>query len=150
MESISERELPSNLTHLEFRFCKNLFKRPMQRKLQGLTSLTTLDIRWCDVVDSFPEEGLLPTSLRTLEIRKLTNLKSLSGKAFRHLTSLESLKISFCHQLQCFPEEGLPTSLSLLQIEDCPLLNQRCQRDTGEDWSKIVHISRVLLDDKAV
>ncbi|KAF3437404.1 hypothetical protein FNV43_RR20157 [Rhamnella rubrinervis] len=100
--------------------------------------LTTLGIHHSQdmVVDSFPEEGLLPTSLTTLDICDLTNLKT--------------LLISDCPLLQCLPEGGLPTSLSQLEITDCPLLNQRCQRDIGEDWSKIAHISRVVLDDKDV
>ncbi|KAF3437345.1 hypothetical protein FNV43_RR20098 [Rhamnella rubrinervis] len=99
--------------------------------------LTTLGIHQSeDMVDSFPEEGLLPTSSRTLDICHLTNLKS--------------LYIFFCPRLQCLPERGLPTSLSDLEIRDCPLLKQRCQRDIGEDWSKIAHISRVDLDFEAV
>ncbi|KAF3437317.1 hypothetical protein FNV43_RR20070 [Rhamnella rubrinervis] len=95
--------------------------------------LTTLGIHQSeDRVDSFPEEGLLRTSSRTLDICHLTNLKTLT--------------IRSCPRLQCLPEGGLPTSLSDLEIRDCPLLKQRCQRDIGEDWSKIAHISRVLLD----
>ncbi|KAF3437351.1 hypothetical protein FNV43_RR20104 [Rhamnella rubrinervis] len=96
--------------------------------------LTTLGIHQSeDMVDSFPEEGLLPTSSRTLDICHLTNLKT--------------LYIKHCPRLQCLPEGGLSTSLSYLRISGCPLLKQRCQRDIGEYWSKIAHISRVDLDD---
>ncbi|KAF3437348.1 hypothetical protein FNV43_RR20101 [Rhamnella rubrinervis] len=114
--------LPS-LVHLEIIECEQL---------------TTLGIHHSQdiAVDSFPEEALLPTSSRTLDICHLTNLKS--------------LRITHCSQLQCLPERGLPTSLSNLQIRGCPLLDQRCQRDIGEDLSKIAHISRVFLDFKAV
>ncbi|KAF3437401.1 hypothetical protein FNV43_RR20154 [Rhamnella rubrinervis] len=101
--------------------------------IYGCEQLTTLGIHHSqDMVDSFPEEGLLPTSLRTLDIC--------------HLINLQSLRISDCPRLQCLPEIGLPTSLSHLEIIGCPLLKKRCQRDIGEDWSKIAHISRVLLD----
>ncbi|KAF3437498.1 hypothetical protein FNV43_RR20251 [Rhamnella rubrinervis] len=102
--------------------------------IHSCEQLTTLGIHHSQdmVVDSFPEEGLLPNSSRTLDICHLTNLKTLN--------------IRSCPRLQCLPEGGLPTSLSKLSIYSCPLLNQRCQRDIGEDWSKIAHISRVFLE----
>ncbi|KAF3437433.1 hypothetical protein FNV43_RR20186 [Rhamnella rubrinervis] len=76
----------------------------------GCEQLTTLGIHQSqDMVDSFPEEGLLPTSSRTLDICHLTNLKS--------------LYILKSPRLQCLPERGLPTSLSHLEILYCPLLN---------------------------
>ncbi|KAF3437382.1 hypothetical protein FNV43_RR20135 [Rhamnella rubrinervis] len=105
----------------------------VQLEIIKCEQLTTLGIHQSqDMVDSFTEEGLLPTSSTTLDICHLTNLKT--------------LLIAHCPRLQCLPERGLPTSLSDLRIFACPLLKQRCHRDIGEDWSKIAHISRVLLD----
>lgn len=86
MESISEVELPSNLKFLTFRNCKKLFAQPMQWKLQIPTSLTTLEIldREEDIVDSFPGEGLLPTSLRRLHIRSLKRILNPSTEGALH------------------------------------------------------------------
>ncbi|CAI0461930.1 unnamed protein product [Linum tenue] len=52
----------------------------------------------------------------------------------------EDLKIYRCPDLMAIPEEGLPSSLSSMSILRCPFLEQRCQQDKGEDWSKISHI----------
>ncbi|KAB2607082.1 disease resistance protein [Pyrus ussuriensis x Pyrus communis] len=151
LESFPEGGLPSKLRSLTIGSCKKLMANRMRWGLQTLTSLKDLDVSFsgCEeeqLVESFPEEGLLPTTLTSLSISGHPNLKTIDGKALRHLISLETLKISFCPQLQSLPDEGLPTSLSLLLIYKCDLLKQRCQRDTGEEWPKISHIPNVLID----
>jgi hypothetical protein len=113
----------------------------MEWGLQGLHSLKELGVgSECKEVESFPEEALLPPTLTTFWISSFPNLKSLNGKGFQHLTSLKSLKIWSCDKLQCLPEEGLPKSLSSLEIYDCPLLKERCEKERGEDWLKIADI----------
>ncbi|CAN6556500.1 unnamed protein product [Malus baccata var. baccata] len=150
LESFPEGGLPSKLRYLGIRSCKKLMANRIRWGLQTLTSLKYLDLDFSkceeeEIGESFPEEGLLPTTLTSLRISNHPNLKTIDGKALRHLISLETLKISFCPQLQSLPDEGLPTSLSRLEIRECDLLTQRCQRDTGEDWAKISHIPKVLL-----
>nr|KYP65543.1 Putative disease resistance protein RGA3 [Cajanus cajan] len=109
--------------------------------LQHLTCLQYLSIDTCDV------EGLHyalqhMTSLKELSLRNIPNLESLPD-CFGNLPLLQRLDIGKCSKLRC-----LPTSLSLSNLEhlliyDCPMLQKRCEKDTGEDWSKIAHIPHV-------
>ncbi|KAL5548847.1 hypothetical protein UlMin_004078 [Ulmus minor] len=82
-------------------------------------------------------------SLQSISIKRCKKLKGLNSRAFQHLTSLQNLEIGYCRELECLPQEGLPLSLSSLRIEDCPVLEERCQRGTGEDWPKIQHIPKI-------
>ncbi|TQE00983.1 hypothetical protein C1H46_013523 [Malus baccata] len=155
LESFPEGGLPSKLRYLGIRSCKKLMANRIRWGQQTLTSLKYLDLDFSkceeeEIGESFPEEGLLPTTLTSLRISNHPNLKTIDGKALRHLISLETLKISFCPQLQSLPDEGLPTSLSRLEIRECDLLTQRCQRDTGEDWAKISHIPKVVVDNREI
>ncbi|TQE00998.1 hypothetical protein C1H46_013538 [Malus baccata] len=150
LESFPEGGLPSKLRSLGILSCKKLMANRMRWGLQTLTSLKHLVVSFSEceeeeIVESFPEEGLLPTTLTSLRIANHPNLKTINGKALRHLICLEKLEIWFCPQLQSLPDEGLPTSLSHLEILNCDLLTQRCQRDTGEDWPKISPIPNVMI-----
>nr|XP_028944075.1 putative disease resistance RPP13-like protein 1 isoform X2 [Malus domestica] len=149
LESFPEGGL-SKLRSLEIVGCKKLMANRMRWGLQTFTSLESLHVGFSgceeeEIGESFPEEGLLPTTLTSLKIFHHPNLKTIDGKELRHLISLVMLKIWFCPRLQSLPDEGLPTSLFVLDIRQCDLLTQRCQRDTGEDWAKISHIPNVLL-----
>ncbi|XP_060671213.1 putative disease resistance protein At3g14460 [Ziziphus jujuba] len=151
LKSFAEKEWPSNLKSFSISRCGNLFVHPTQWNLKTLTSLTSLNFNCIDEeLGSFPKEGQLPTSLTSLKLSGLKKLKSLNGKAFKDLISLEILSIHHCDQLNCLPEEELPASLILLDILFCGLLNNRCQRDVGEDWHKIAHISRICINNEYI
>ncbi|XP_059653642.1 putative disease resistance RPP13-like protein 1 isoform X2 [Cornus florida] len=143
VESFPDGGLPSNLRALWISNCEKLMKGRMGWGLQTLPSLGFFIIDGAyeeEVLESFPEEWLLPTTLTELCIGFLPNLKSLNYKGLQHLTSLRGLFIQNCPKLQSLPEEGLPNSLSYLEIINCPLLKSRCQREKGEDWPNISRI----------
>ncbi|KAL5548659.1 hypothetical protein UlMin_003890 [Ulmus minor] len=135
----------TSLEELYIAGCKTLWENRMNWGLERLPSLVKLTLCEIEVGDSFPEEGLLPTTLTQLDIDNFINLKGLNGRAFQQLTSLQSLDIWFCEELECLPQEGLPLSLSRLTIGGCSLLKQRCRRGTGEDWPKIQHIPNIVM-----
>ncbi|KAL5548707.1 hypothetical protein UlMin_003938 [Ulmus minor] len=148
----SRQEMDTNafpsLQSISIWSCKKLWKNRMNWGLERLPSLMRLSLYLFQIeeeVDSFPEEGLLPTTLADLCIQGqfCKKLKGLNGRGFQHLTSLQYLKIQGCEQLEYLPQEGLPRSLSRLEIYDCPVLKPRCQRGTGEDWPKIQHIPKI-------
>ncbi|CAK7336534.1 unnamed protein product [Dovyalis caffra] len=117
LDSFPRSGLPSKLKSLCINCCSKLIDSRMLWDLQSLPSLSTFSIEDYEDMESFPEEAvLLPSTLTSLAIRSLWNLKSLNYKGFQHLTSLRELKIKNCYFLRSLPEEGLPSSLSSLQI----------------------------------
>ncbi|XP_059652593.1 putative disease resistance RPP13-like protein 1 [Cornus florida] len=153
VDSFPDGGLPSNLRQLAIFNCEKLMKGRMGWGLQTLPSLGVFFISGKpeeqgeeEELESFPEEWLFPTTLTSLDISFLRNLKSLNHKGLQHLTSLTSLSILYCPKLQSLPEEGLPNSLSFLNISECPLLKTSCQWEKGEDWLKISRIPHISLN----
>ena len=135
--------LSSKLESVYIRKCNTLFAGRKQWDLQRLPSLSSFSFSGCEEVESFPEEDmLLPSTLTSLQISDLPHLKSLDVEGLQHLTSLRKFTINRCPKLQSMPQLGLLSSLSYLSIYACPLLVQKCQRETGEDWPKISQIGR--------
>uniref|UniRef100_A0A7N2N6Y3 Uncharacterized protein n=1 Tax=Quercus lobata TaxID=97700 RepID=A0A7N2N6Y3_QUELO len=117
------------------------------------TTSTSSSLEEINNLESLPEEKCVRNliSLKKLSIYDCNGLKSLPCKGWiGHLTSLQSLEIDKCHELTSLPR-GI-RNLSALQeiiITNCPLLQQRCQRQTGEDWPNIAHVRYVYVDNKA-
>ncbi|RVW83196.1 putative disease resistance RPP13-like protein 1 [Vitis vinifera] len=151
-----------NLRHLEL-YGSEVSELP--KGIGRLTSLRTLT-RFPIIGDHFRRD--------VCKIGELKNLNSLRGglvisgivnvkdaeeageaelKNKKHLHHLELSRLVAC--LSCFKRlESLPerllqiTSLQELNISGSPTLEDRYHEETGEDWSKISHIQRVLAGDE--
>ncbi|XP_070680540.1 putative disease resistance RPP13-like protein 1 [Malus domestica] len=151
VKSFAEGGLPPNLQSFQIYDCEELKHSVEYWGLQRIVSLRTFLIwRSEDVLETLLKEQLLPTTLHMLEIWDMKSLKSLEGKGLQHLTSLQVLKIFHCVSLKFLPKDGLPASLSFLSITDCPSLEKRCQKKTGQEWSKIAHIPCIEMDDQVI
>jgi len=145
LEWFPDRGLPSKLKYLRISNCSTLVGS-LKGAFTDSSSLKSLQIGKVDG-ECFPDEGLLPLFLTSLTISDCPNLEKLDYKGLHQLSSLQNLKLENCLNLQRLPEEGLPKSISYLNIRGCPLLEQRCQRERGEDWEKIAHIQELYIED---
>ncbi|XP_030510991.2 putative disease resistance RPP13-like protein 1 isoform X1 [Cannabis sativa] len=151
LESVSEMGLlPFSLESLHIESCNTVIESRMQWNLQRLSKLTELSLDdYRGMVDSFPEEGLLPSSLTHITIKNFDKLIALNANGFHHLTSLQQLNLYKLEKFECLPV-GLPHTLTSLRIVDCPLLIPRCKREIGEDWPNIQHIPYIIIDNQRV
>ncbi|RHN66164.1 putative P-loop containing nucleoside triphosphate hydrolase, leucine-rich repeat domain, L [Medicago truncatula] len=116
---------------------------------QSLTYLSNLYIKDNDdVVHTLLKEQLLPISLVFLSISNLSEAKCLDGNGLRYLSSLETLSFHDCQRLESFPEHSLPSSLKLLRIYRCPILEERYESEGGRNWSEISYIPVIEINGK--
>ncbi len=115
--SFPEGGLPSNLLSLSILDCENL-KPSYEWGLHRLTCLTDFSFGGCQGLVSFPEKWLLPTSLSSLSLQRLPNLKSLP-RGIKDLTSLDNLDILECDRLQSLPDSPHTSEFEIL---GCPLI----------------------------
>ncbi|MBA0624441.1 hypothetical protein Godav_009799 [Gossypium davidsonii] len=153
IERVPKEGLPSKLKEIRILGSDKLIESLIRKKewsLHTLPSLTSFHIGSEVEMECFPDEHLLPSSLTSLWIWDLPNLKSLEYKGFQHLTSLCDLYIYGCPKLQSMPPNILPPSLSHLYIEKCPLLKEHCEKDKGKDWPNISHIPVIEIDGEVI
>ncbi|XP_027173381.1 uncharacterized protein LOC113773058 [Coffea eugenioides] len=127
-------------------FCRNYRSQGLKAfpKLEKLTLENMLNLEeWTGM-----ENGDFPCLLQMSIIccPKLYDLPLLS-----HFKALKKLEISYCAALQSLhAEHQLPPSLQSLILRDCPKVTERCRKDGGEDWFKIVHVPNIWIDDEEI
>ncbi|XP_058184529.1 putative disease resistance RPP13-like protein 1 [Rhododendron vialii] len=90
------------------------------------------------------------TSLEYLCLWGWAEVKSLPDQ-LELLPALILLAISNFSGLESLPEcLGNLSSLKSLEIWSCPLLEKRCEKGIGEDWHKIAHIPKILIDGRKI
>uniref|UniRef100_A0A2N9GQA6 R13L1/DRL21-like LRR repeat region domain-containing protein n=1 Tax=Fagus sylvatica TaxID=28930 RepID=A0A2N9GQA6_FAGSY len=124
---------------------------------------------WCKTKKATSSGGLselkeLSNLGGSLEIGKLghgkddmVECKATNMKEKQHLQRLEiRVGSRWDGETECYDEESLEglqphpnlKALELWYYMGCPILGQRCQRQTGEDWPNIAHVPYVEVDYK--
>ncbi|TYI34601.1 hypothetical protein ES332_A03G019500v1 [Gossypium tomentosum] len=113
--------------------------------LGKLSSLKRLSLSGFGKLKSLPHQLQLPTALEELTMCGFHEIEALPN-SFKNLSSLRCLRLHSCNKLMYLPSVDVMQSLSNLKTMDickCPLLETRCERESGPEWSKISHITYI-------
>jgi hypothetical protein len=142
LESLKDEALQS-LHSLE---CFEIFNCPKFNLSTGFRYLTSLENLIIDNISDMSglQEALQHmTALQSLSLTELPNLTSLPD-CLGNLGLLRLLRIYGCPNLMCLPTTiQCLTGLESLRICGCPEIENRYQKETGEDWPKIAHVKNV-------
>ncbi|XP_058721740.1 putative disease resistance protein At3g14460 isoform X2 [Vicia villosa] len=147
LQSFFIDDLPSSLQELTVGSVGGIMRNTVPT-WEHLTCLSVLRINSDDSVNMLMGP-FLPASILTLCIYDL-NDTVIDGKWFQHLKSLQKLEIVNAPKLKSLPKEGLPSSLHVLSITCCPLLETNLQRKRGKEWRKIARIPFIIINDKMI
>ncbi|GKV01367.1 hypothetical protein SLEP1_g13924 [Rubroshorea leprosula] len=141
--------LPLNLKNLHLQNCGELELLPnvlMMKIIRDGRLLVGLDLRNLSSLEelaisrTWPPDIVLPSSLTSLEIIDVENLKSISKEILHSLNSLQELHISNCPKLRSLPREDLPPLLGKLYIRNCQHLKQQHFEAKGD----YLHLTRSI------
>ncbi|KAG9441693.1 hypothetical protein H6P81_017547 [Aristolochia fimbriata] len=126
-----------------------------EANLKNKPYLTDLTLEWtegwhrCHGINPSIDEEVLESLEPHTKLKRLV-LSGYRGRRLaswvQNLSSLQSLELRSCPKLASLPEKGLPRSLRSCKVDWCPLLTERCKKETGEDWHKIAHIPEVIVE----
>ncbi|TYJ44799.1 hypothetical protein E1A91_A02G008900v1 [Gossypium mustelinum] len=129
-------------------FSEELEQFPGFDSIQHLSaSLKELRLLGWEKLSSLPYQLRHLTALEELEIQRFHGIEALPDW-LGNLSSVKCLRIVSCDRLMYLPSEHVMRSLSKLTtiiISACPRLEARCSKESGPEWSKISHISRISI-----
>ncbi|MCI02463.1 CC-NBS-LRR resistance protein [Trifolium medium] len=143
LESLKDEALQGlhSLEHLEILKCP---KFNLSAGFRYLTCLEYLEVGNFSDMSGLQEALQHMTALQSIALRSLPNLTSLPD-CLGNLGLLQRLDIIACPNLMCLPTTiQCLSGLQRLQIHGCPELENRCRKETWEDWPKIAHVKRFI------